>query len=278
MRAAAIDRFGGPEVLTLHRLPVPVTEANEVLIAVDTAGIAIPHRENHVPRHSAIDFFNSLLGVYVVAVVVACYSHRSLHLRHSGGSTMGIIHEVPKPPPLVLVIMGVSGSGKTTVGAMLAGRLHWWFADADDFHSAANVAKMHSGIPLDDEDRMPWLQAIAEQIDRWRADKQHGVVTCSALKQRYREIIVGERPDVRLVYLKGDRPLIARRLVTRHGHFMPSSLLESQLEGLEEPTPEERALTIWVGKAPAVLVDEIIAALGSDTSIIPRDAPDPIRK
>lgn len=185
---------------------------------------------------------------------------------------MPILHEVPEPSALVLVIMGVSGSGKTTVGAMLAGRLHWHFADADDFHSAANVAKMHSGIPLNDEDRLPWLRAIADQIDRWRADKQHGVVTCSALKRRYRDIMIGNRSDVRLVYLKGDQALIAKRLVARHGHFMPASLLESQFAALEEPAPEEGAISIWVGKPAAVLVDEIVTALGAHTSVVRPEA------
>ena len=191
---------------------------------------------------------------------------------------MAIAHDVPEIPSTVVVVMGVSGSGKTTVGAMLAGRLHWHFADADDFHSAANVAKMHSGIPLDDEDRIPWLQAIAGQIDRWRADGQHGVVTCSALKRQYRRILIGDRPDVRLVYLKGDRPLIAHRLVARHGHFMPASLLESQFAGLEEPTPEECAITIWVGKPPAVLVDEIVVALAADARNARPGASDAARK
>lgn len=163
--------------------------------------------------------------------------------------------------PQVVVVMGVSGSGKTTVGALLAGRLHWAFADADDFHSAANITKMHGGIPLDDADRAPWLKAIAAQIDEWRADGQQGVVTCSALKRRYRDVIIGAREDVRLVYLRGDKDVIARRLVARHGHFMPASLLDSQFAALEEPAPEERAVVIPVGRSPTELVDDIVAAL-----------------
>lgn len=179
------------------------------------------------------------------------------------------ILEVPDISPLVLVIMGVSGSGKTTVGAMLAGRLHWQFADADDFHSAANIAKMRAGTPLDDEDRKPWLEAIAARIDLWRKDGVHGIITCSALKRRYRAIIIGERDDVRLVYLRGDQSLIAQRLLARHGHFMPPSLLASQFEALEEPAPEERALTIGIGKPVTVVVDEIIAALKTDAASPP---------
>jgi gluconokinase len=126
--------------------------------------------------------------------------------------------------------------------------------------SPANIAKMHSGIPLDD-DRLPWLQAIAKEIDRWRAERRYGVIACSALKRRYRDIIIGERLDVQLVYLCGDRSLIAKRLAARQGHFMPKQLLESQFETLEEPAPEERAITIWVGRPPSMLVDEIVAAL-----------------
>jgi len=165
------------------------------------------------------------------------------------------------PGPLVLVVMGVSGSGKTTVASMLAGRLRWAFAEGDDFHPAANIDKMHSGAPLDDDDRLPWLRAIAAQIDRWRDSGESGVITCSALKRRYRAIIIGERPDVRLVYLKGDAEVIRRRLVARHGHFMPSSLLQSQFEALEEPTADERPIVVRVDTGAAVLVDEIIAAL-----------------
>jgi gluconokinase len=176
---------------------------------------------------------------------------------------MTITHEVPDFPPLVLVIMGVSSSGKTTVGAMLAGRLHWQFADADTFHSAANIEKMQSGVPLDDEDRIPWLHAIADQIDRWRAAKRHGVVTCSALKRRYRDILIGDRPDMRLVYLKGDKALIRRRILARHGHFMPASLLDSQFAALEEPGLDEHPLIASIDKPAAEIVDDLIAALAA---------------
>jgi carbohydrate kinase (thermoresistant glucokinase family) len=157
---------------------------------------------------------------------------------------------------------------------MLAERLNWSFAEGDDFHPPDNVAKMHRGVPLDDDDRLPWLQAIAELIDRWRAERRHGVIACSALKRRYRDIIIGDRPGIRLLYLRGDRALIARRLAARRGHFMPESLLQSQFEALEEPAPEERAITVWVGKAPAALVDEIVAALAAAPSDISPVAPD----
>jgi gluconokinase len=181
----------------------------------------------------------------------------------SGGQSQPSGPDLGRGGPIVVIIMGVSGSGKTTVAAMLAGRLHWSFADGDDFHSPANIAKMHSGVPLGDEDRIPWLEAIAHQIDRWRAEGLHGVIACSALKRGYRNILIGGRPDVRLVYLCGERTLIAHRLTARHGHFMPKSLLQSQFDALEEPALEEHAITIWVGKAAAVLVDEIVAALAA---------------
>jgi gluconokinase len=164
-------------------------------------------------------------------------------------------------PPAVVVVMGVSGSGKTTVASLLAGRLGWEFEDGDDFHPAANVEKMQAGTPLTDEDRWPWLAAIAAWIDRVRAEGRHGVVTCSGLKRAYRDILVENRPDVRLVYLKGDRELIGRRMAARHGHFMPTSLLDSQFRTLEEPAPEENPLVVSVGATPQQIVADIGEAL-----------------
>jgi gluconokinase len=163
--------------------------------------------------------------------------------------------------PAVLIVMGVSGSGKTTVGALLAERLQWEFEDADGFHSAANVDKMRSGIALSDEDRWPWLRASAAWIDQMRHAGRHGVLACSALKRRYREVLAGERADVRLVYLKGEQDLIARRIAARHEHFMPSSLLRSQLEALEEPGAEERPITVSIDAKPHEIVARILAAL-----------------
>lgn len=163
--------------------------------------------------------------------------------------------------PSALVVMGVSGSGKTTIAALLAGRLHWDFEDGDDLHPAANIAKMHAGSPLTDEDRWPWLRAVAAWIDAVRAAGRHGVIACSALKRSYRDIIIGEREDVRLVYLKGDPSLIARRLTARHGHFMPAGLLKSQLDALEEPGPEERPVVVPIDRRPPEIVDAVLAAL-----------------
>lgn len=163
--------------------------------------------------------------------------------------------------PAVVIIMGVSGSGKSTIGAMLAAHLSWQFEDGDWFHPAANVEKMHKGIPLTDDDRWPWLGAIADWIDRTRRSGGHSVLACSALKRRYRDVLIGDRADVRLVYLKGDETLIARRMATRHEHFMPRSLLHSQFEALEEPGADENPLTVSIEPQPRAIVDQILSAL-----------------
>jgi gluconokinase len=166
------------------------------------------------------------------------------------------------PLPSVLVVMGVSGSGKTTIAAQLAGRLQWDFEDGDDLHPKANVEKMHAGVPLTDEDRWPWLQSVAAWIDAERQAGRPGVVTCSALKRSYRAIIIGDRPDVRLAYLKGSQTLITQRLASRQGHFMPAGLLESQFEALEEPTADENPLVVSIDARPREIVDAVLAKLG----------------
>jgi carbohydrate kinase (thermoresistant glucokinase family) len=163
--------------------------------------------------------------------------------------------------PAVVVVMGVSGSGKSTVGALLAEQLSWRFEDGDEFHPAANVAKMHEGVPLTDDDRWPWLEAIAEWIDQTRRRGGHAVVACSALKRRYRDILVGDRRDVRLVYLDGEEALIAHRVARRHDHFMPQSLLHSQFEALEAPGPDENPVTVLIVPAPHQIVAGILASL-----------------
>jgi len=159
--------------------------------------------------------------------------------------------------PLVLVVMGVSGSGKTTIAALLAERLHWQFEEGDTLHPPGNIEKMRRGVPLDDADRRPWLQAIARVIDAWLESGESGIVACSALKHAYRRKIVGHRGEVRLVYLKGSREVILQRMAARHGHFMPLKLLDSQLETLEEPLPEEHALVVSIEQPPGQIVREI---------------------
>jgi gluconokinase len=168
------------------------------------------------------------------------------------------------PLPSVVIVMGVSGSGKSTIGTLLAGHLRWEFQDGDWFHPTANVDKMHKGIPLTDEDRWPWLSSIAEWIDKTRDAGRHAVIACSVLKRRYRAILIGERADVRLVYLKGDEELIARRLATRHEHFMPASLLHSQFVALEEPYADEDPITVSIAPRPNEIVGQILSALAGD--------------
>ena len=159
----------------------------------------------------------------------------------------------------VLVIMGVSGSGKSTVAGLLAGRLGWDFAEGDDLHPESNVAKMHAGQPLTDEDRWPWLESIAGWIRRHTESGTPGIVTCSALKKRYRDILRGE--GVVFVFLDGSRDRISDRLATRNGHFMPAALLESQFEALEAPTGDENCITLSVSSAPPDEAQEIIDRL-----------------
>jgi len=157
--------------------------------------------------------------------------------------------------------MGVSGCGKTTVAGRLAARLGWKLAEADVFHSPANVEKMRGGTPLTDEDRKPWLEAIAGWIDAVRSAGESGVVTCSALRRRYRDVIVGPRQDVRLVYLKGTYEQIVRRMAARAHHYMPLSLLASQFEALEEPGAAEHPVVMDIEPPPEIIVERIIAAL-----------------
>ena len=161
-----------------------------------------------------------------------------------------------------IVIMGVSGCGKTTVAKELAGRLGWIFSDADRFHPASNVEKMRSGTPLTDDDRRPWLQAIAAEIDQQRAAHKRIVIACSALKRDYRTILIGERTDVRLIYLKGSRDLILSRLAPRKDHYFPASLLDSQFAALEEPDATEHALVVTIDKDVDAIVDEIVRRRG----------------
>ncbi len=163
--------------------------------------------------------------------------------------------------PAIIIVMGVSGCGKSTIGSILARRLGWKFEDADGFHSASNVDKMHKGIPLSDDDRRPWLEAISAWIDKTCHSDGHGIITCSALKRRYRDVLIGHRRNVRLVYLKGGEPLIARRLAKRHEHFMPPALLHSQFEALEEPGPEENPVIVSIKPKPNKIVAQIFSTL-----------------
>jgi carbohydrate kinase (thermoresistant glucokinase family)/Cof subfamily protein (haloacid dehalogenase superfamily) len=160
--------------------------------------------------------------------------------------------------------MGVSGSGKTTIASGLAKRLHWTFEDGDKFHPKSNVEKMSAGHPLTDEDRWPWLNAIADEIERVCTAGEHAVIACSALKRAYRDILVRDRKDVRIVYLTGTRELIARRLALRKNHFMPPDLLESQFKTLEAPGADENPVTVSIDASVEAIVDDIVRKLGPD--------------
>jgi gluconokinase len=166
----------------------------------------------------------------------------------------------------IVVVMGVSGSGKTTVARGIAQCEHWRLLEGDNFHPAANVAKMQAGIPLTDDDRWPWLHAIACEIDAMRERGEQAVVACSALKRAYRNILIGERTDMTLVYLQGSKSLIGARLAARQGHFMPVVLLESQFATLEEPGPDECPIVVSIEQPPDVIIHEVAKKLKERTA------------
>jgi gluconokinase len=159
---------------------------------------------------------------------------------------------------MIVVVMGVTGSGKTTEAELLAQRLGWEFADADDFHSAANKAKMHQGIPLTDADRIPWLESMHARLLQLTAEKRNAVLACSALKESYRDLLL-RGVEARLVYLKGSYDLIRQRLQARHGHFADEHILAAQFADLEEPTG---AIVVDIAPPPEAIVDEICRQLG----------------
>jgi gluconokinase len=161
---------------------------------------------------------------------------------------------------VVVIIFGVSGAGKTTVGHLLAQELGWRFLEADDFHSAESIEKMRNGVALTDEDRQPWLQSLRELIERCLAAKENAVLACSALKRAYREYLRASS-EVKLVFLRGEYSLIAKQLRHRRGHFMNAALLQSQFADLEEPQPAEDVLTIELGRTQRELVEEITKKL-----------------
>ena len=158
---------------------------------------------------------------------------------------------------MIVVVMGVTGSGKTTIGGLLAKKLGWDFADADDFHSAANKRKIKRGIPLTDADRMPWLAALHGQIARWINAKRNAVLACSALKESYREDL-WTGPEVKFVFLKGTYQFIYKRLLARKGHFADEHILSSQFAALEEPAD---AITVDISAPPEEIVDAICERL-----------------
>ena len=160
----------------------------------------------------------------------------------------------------MIIIFGVSGAGKTTVGKLLARELGWRFMEADDFHPAANIEKMRGGHPLTDEDRWPWLDCLRKQIERSLSGGENAVLACSALKRVYRDRL-RVSDEVKFVFLRGDHALVEKQLRSRHGHFMDANLLQSQFDDLEEPQPDENVLTIELGRTPEEIVERIEAKL-----------------
>lgn len=171
-------------------------------------------------------------------------------------------------PVPVLVFMGPAGTGKSTVAGMLAGRLGWDFQEGDDLHPSENVAKMAAGHALDDDDRWPWLDRVAAWMDGQIAAGRPGIITCSALKRSYRDVL--RRDDVTFVLLMGDPALVRERLLRRQGHYMPPSLLHSQFDTLEMPDADERAIRVDLDLTPLQQVQEVVARLG----LIATSAPD----
>lgn len=157
---------------------------------------------------------------------------------------------------MIVIIFGVSGAGKTTVGKLLAEEVGWHFYEADDFHSRANIDKMRRGIPLTDADRWPWLESLRQLIERSLKAGENAVLACSALKRAYRERL-RVSDEVKFVFLRGDYALIEKQLRRRHGHFMDPDLLRSQFADLEEPKPDEHVITIDLGRTPQEIVEEI---------------------
>jgi gluconokinase len=165
--------------------------------------------------------------------------------------------------PIVLVVMGVSGSGKSTVALELQRVLHWPFQEGDDLHPPANVEKMRAGRPLDDADRLPWLQAIARWVDDRLAAHEPGIITCSNLKRAYRQITIGRRQGVRLVFLRGEEQIIHDRIVRRQHRYMPPALLRSQFETLEAPGEDEHPVVVTVHGSIAETVTELLRQLAA---------------
>jgi gluconokinase len=157
---------------------------------------------------------------------------------------------------MVIIIFGVSGAGKTTVGKLLARDLHWRFIEADDFHPAANIEKMRSGHPLTDNDRRPWLEQLRQQIERSLSARENAVLACSALKRAYRDRL-HVSDEIKFVFLRGDYALVQKQLRSRHGHFMNATLLQSQFDALDEPELDENVVTIELGRRPEEIVERI---------------------
>jgi ribose 5-phosphate isomerase A len=266
---AALEVLGATARLRVSRPDQPfVTESGNRIIDCKFEGITDPAR------------LEERIGHIIGVVDSGLFISRADPVFMADGSGVQRLNSARshRGTPPILVIMGVSGAGKTTIAEALVARLGWAFEEGDSLHPDVNIAKMHAGIPLTDEDRQPWLKRVAAWIDGQRAKKQPGIITCSALKRSYRQIIIGDRPEVRLVYLRGGWELMAEHLAGRHGHFMPPALLQSQIDTLEEPDPSEDALIIDEGappgRTPEQIAGEIIHLLGASAKVTSHVATD----
>jgi ribose 5-phosphate isomerase A len=255
---AAMEALGATVRLRLSSAGEPfVTESGNRILDCSFGPIADPARLEQRIRHT--------VGV-VESGLFICRAH-PIFVADAGGVHRLDSARAHRGGPPILVIMGVSGVGKSTIAEELAARIGWAFEDGDALHPEVNIAKMHAGIPLTDADRQPWLERVAASIDAQRAKKQPGIIVCSALKRSYRQIIVGDRPEVRLVYLRGGRDLIAAHLAGRNHHFMPASLMQSQIDTLEEPDSDEDPLIVDVGPPAGQIAQEIIRLLAASVKI-----------
>jgi ribose 5-phosphate isomerase A len=255
---AAMEALGATVGLRLSPASEPfVTESGNRILDCSFGPIADPARLEQRIRRT--------VGV-VESGLFICRAH-PIFVAEAGGVHRLDSARAHRGGPPILLIMGVSGVGKSTVAEELAARLGWPFEDGDALHPEVNIAKMHAGIPLTDADRQPWLERVAASIDAQRAKKEPAIIVCSALKRSYRQIIVGDRPEVRLVYLRGSRDLIAAHLAGRDHHFMPASLMRSQIDTLEEPDSGEDPLTVDVGPPADQIAQEIIRLLAASVKI-----------
>jgi ribose 5-phosphate isomerase A len=250
---AMLEALGATSRLRLDKAGAPfVTDGGNRILDCQFGPIADPARlEERIGRIVGVVESGLFIGRADLVLVADASGVRRL---------LGVRAGRDAPP--ILLLMGVSGAGKTTVGRELAARLGWPFEEGDALHPEANIAKMHAGHPLTDADRQPWLERVAAWIDGRRARGEPGIITCSALKRSYRDGVAGGRPEVRLVYLRGSRDVLTRHLTGRHGHFMPASLLQSQLDTLEEPDASENPLVVDVDQPVAQIVQAIIRKLG----------------
>ncbi|MBV9782831.1 MAG: ribose-5-phosphate isomerase RpiA [Acidisphaera sp.] len=250
--ARRIEALGGRSVRRLEPSGAPyVTDGGNTILDCDFGAIAAPPALERQLR--------DIVGVIETGLFIG----RASAVLAAGAQGIERLPRLPPPVvrPAVLALMGVSGCGKTTVGQALADRLGWQFLEGDDLHPPANVAKMHAGVPLDDADRLPWLQKIAAWVGARLASGEPGIFTCSLLKRMYRDIVIGDRPGVRLLYLHADKAVLAERMARRRGHFMPASLLDSQLATLEEPGAEENPLRVDVSGGVEHSVDATLHLL-----------------